>query len=77
LGAAYVGVFEMGLAFVTWLTALRLAENASRVANLIFLSPVVSLVLIHFVVGEAIAPSTILGLACILSGLALQRLRRD
>jgi drug/metabolite transporter (DMT)-like permease len=77
LSAVYVGVFEMGLAFVTWLTALRLAENASRVANLIFLSPVVSLVLIHFVVGEPIAPSTILGLACILSGLALQRLRRD
>ena len=77
LGAVYVGIFEMGLAFVTWLTALRLAENASRVANLIFLSPVVSLVLIHFVVGEPIAPSTILGLACILSGLALQRLRRD
>ena len=75
-GAVYVGVFEMGLAFVTWLTALRLAVNASRVANLIFLSPVVSLVLLRFVVGEAIAPSTLAGLACILGGLAVQRSRR-
>lgn len=75
-GAAYVGVFEMGLAFVTWLTALRLAANASRVANLVFLSPLVSLVCIRLVVGEAIAPATIAGLACILAGLGLQRIKR-
>ena len=75
-GAAYVGVFEMGLAFVTWLTALRLATQAARVANLVFLSPLVSLVLIHLVVGEVIAPATLLGLACILAGLGLQRLGR-
>jgi len=71
--AAYVGVFEMGLAFVLWLTALRRATNAARVANLVFLSPPVSLLFIHAIVGEAIAPATILGLACILAGLALQR----
>jgi drug/metabolite transporter (DMT)-like permease len=76
LAAAYVGVFEMGLAFVTWLSALRLATNAARVANLVFLAPLVSLLLIHFIVGEAIAPTTIVGLACILAGLALQRARR-
>jgi len=73
LAAAYVGVFEMGLAFVTWLRALRLATNAARVAGLVFLSPLVSLVLIHTIVGETIAPATIAGLACILAGLALQR----
>lgn len=72
-GAAYVGVFEMGLAFVTWLTALRCAENAARVANLIFLSPFLSLVLIHFFVGEAILPSTLIGLVLILAGLGVQR----
>lgn len=76
LAAAYVGVFEMGLAFVTWLSALRLAANAAQVANLVFLSPLVSLVLIHFVVGETIAPATLIGLACILAGLAWQRVKR-
>ena len=72
-GAAYVGVFEMGLAFVTWLTALKCAENAAKVANLIFLSPFLSLLLIHFFVGEAILPSTIVGLGLILAGLGVQR----
>ena len=72
-GAAYVGVFEMGLAFVTWLTALKCAENAARVANLIFLSPFCSLLLIHFFVGEAILPSTVVGLGLILAGLGVQR----
>ncbi len=72
-GAAYVGVFEMGLAFVTWLTALKCAANAARVANLIFLSPFLSLVLIHFLVGEAILPATAVGLVCILAGLGVQR----
>jgi drug/metabolite transporter (DMT)-like permease len=75
-GAAYVGVFEMGLAFVTWLTALRCAANAARVANLIFLSPCLSLVLIHFFVGEAILPSTVAGLALILAGLGVQRMNQ-
>ena len=75
-GAAYVGVFEMGLAFVTWLTALKCAENAARVANLIFLSPFCSLLLIHFFVGEAILPSTVVGLGLILAGLGVQRVGR-
>lgn len=71
-GAAYVGVFEMGLTFVLWLTALRLSENTARVANLIFLSPFLSLVLIHFVVGEDIHPSTLVGLVLIVAGLGIQ-----
>ncbi|MFC1525968.1 DMT family transporter [Candidatus Latescibacterota bacterium] len=74
LGAAYVGLIEMGIAFVLWLTALRLAENTSRVGNLIFLSPFISLVPIHFLVGEDIYPSTLVGLVLIVSGLTVQRL---
>ena len=72
-GAAYVGVFEMGLAFVLWLGALQRAHNAARVANLIFLSPFLSLLFIHRLVGESIEPATILGLVIIVSGLLLQR----
>jgi len=74
LGAAYIGLFEMGITFSLWLTALRLAENTSRVGNLIFLSPFVSLVLIHFLVGEDIRRSTVMGLLLIIAGLILQRL---
>ena len=74
LGAAYVGVFEMGVTFVFWLQALRLSENTAKVSNLIFLSPFLSLVLIHYLVGETILPSTYLGLVLIMAGLALQKL---
>lgn len=74
LGAAYVGVVEMGIAFVFWLVALRLSETTARVANLIFISPFVSLVFIHFLVGEAILPSTPIGLVLIVGGLLIQRL---
>lgn len=71
-GAAYIGVFEMGLAFVLWLTALKLTESAAKIANLIFLAPLGSLFLIHFIVGEHIYYSTYVGLALVLGGLIVQ-----
>ena len=73
LGAAYVGTFEMGITFVFWLKALKLSENTARVGNLIFLSPFLSLVFIHFLVGEEIFASTFVGLILIIAGLLVQR----
>jgi drug/metabolite transporter (DMT)-like permease len=63
----------MGITFVLWLKALRLTDNASKVANLIFLSPILSLFLIHFIVGEDIHWSSGLGLLLIIAGNALQQ----
>jgi len=71
-GAAYVGVIEMGVAFVMWLSALRLSENTARVGNLIFLSPFVSLFFIRSLVGEEILGATVLGLLLVVAGIALQ-----
>lgn len=73
LGAVYVGIFEMGITYVLWLQALRLSENTAKVGNLIFLSPFLSLVFIHFLVGETIYPSTYAGLLLIVAGLFIQR----
>ncbi|WP_293761331.1 DMT family transporter [uncultured Aquitalea sp.] len=73
-GAAYIGALEMGFTFVLWLAAMKLTDSAARIANLIFLSPLLSLLLIHFIVGEAILPSTLFGLALILGGLLLQKI---
>ena len=72
-GAAWVGVFEMGLAFALWLSALRLTRSASRIGNLIFLSPFLSLFFIRAFVGETILTSTWVGLGMIIGGLALQQ----
>lgn len=73
LAAIYVGVFEMGLTFLLWLSALRLASNSAQVSALIFLSPIASLALIYLILDEPIATSTYIGLLAILLGLYLQR----
>jgi drug/metabolite transporter (DMT)-like permease len=73
-GPVYIGVFEMGLAFVCWSMALKLAENTSKVSNLIFVSPFLSLWFIHTFIGEDIYFTTYIGLALIVTGLVLQRL---
>lgn len=72
-GAIWVGCFEFGFAFITWITALRAAKNTNQVTNLIFLTPFVSLVFIHFVLGETIHLQTYAGLFLIVSGIFLQK----
>lgn len=71
-GAVYIGLFEMGLSFVLWNKALKLTSNASQVANLIFLSPLLSIVWLSQFAGEPVLSSTLIGLACILAGLFVQ-----
>jgi len=76
LGAIYIGLFEMGFAFVAWLTALRYAENTAKISNLIFISPFVSLLLLNFIIDEPIFPATIIGLVFIISGLIIQQIKK-
>ncbi|HDZ39425.1 MAG TPA: DMT family transporter [Marinobacter sp.] len=73
IAAVYVGTFEMGIAFVLWSYAMKKAENTSRVSNLIFISPFLSLVFIYFILGEQILPSTYIGLVLIMVGLWVQQ----
>lgn len=73
----YVGLFEMGIAFLLWLNALRMTKNTLQLSSLIFLAPVISLLLITTVLGEAISVATLIGLGLILVGLAAQQLRSD
>jgi drug/metabolite transporter (DMT)-like permease len=73
LAATYVGLFEMGIAFVFWLKAMQVTPSTSKIANLIFISPFISLIFIHFIVGEEIYISTLFGLIAIIFGLFLQQ----
>ncbi|QJB57863.1 DMT family transporter [Pseudodesulfovibrio sp. zrk46] len=82
IGASYVGLFEMGITFALWLTAMKYAAKpdgggTTRVANLIFLSPFASLVFIYFLVGEKILPATVVGLGFIIAGNALMQYKSD
>ncbi|MBN1434958.1 EamA family transporter [Candidatus Fermentibacterales bacterium] len=70
LGAAWVGVFEMGLTYLIWLRALSLAETSARVGSLIYLTPFLSLLWIAVATGEAVTPATVGGLLLVVGGIA-------
>ena len=73
LGAAYVGLFEMGITFVLWLKALHLSKTTAQVSNFVYLTPFLALVFISIAVGETILGSTVIGLVLIVAGIILQR----
>ena len=75
LAVTYVGLFEMGVTFVLWLSALKLTQNTARISNLIFVSPFISLLLLAHIIGEQIHPSTLVGLVMIVSGLLVQQIK--
>ncbi|MCA1895488.1 DMT family transporter [Shewanella putrefaciens] len=70
----YVGLFEMGITFVLWLMALKTATRTANISTMVFLSPVMSIGFIAWILQETIAMTTYLGLAFILSGMMLQQL---
>ena len=69
----WVGLIEMGIAFLVWQRALRLTRNAARIGQLIFLAPFLSFALIGAVLGETIHPTSVAGLAIIVAGLVVAR----
>lgn len=73
IGSIYIGMFEMSITFVVWLSALKNSDNTAKVSNIIFLSPFIALMIINFTVGESIKPSTILGLIFIVIGILAQK----
>lgn len=77
LGAIYIGIFEMGVAFVLWLKAMKYTDNTAKIANLIFIAPFASLFFIHFLVGEEIYSSTLAGLVLVMGGLIIQSLSKS
>lgn len=70
--AAYIGIFEMGFAFVLWLKALQLSTTTARISNLVYIAPFINLILISQILGENIYISTIFGIVLVVSGIILQ-----
>jgi drug/metabolite transporter (DMT)-like permease len=73
LGVVYIGIFEMGVAYVFWLKGLQLSSTTAKVSNLLFIAPFISLILINIFVGEPLLWTTLAGLAFIILGIVLQR----
>jgi drug/metabolite transporter (DMT)-like permease len=76
-GSIYIGIFEMGIAYVFWLKGLQLSATTAKVSNLIFFAPFISLVIINMAVGEQIHWATLIGLVLISAGVIMQKLTRD
>ena len=72
-GVLYIGIFEMGVAYVLWLKGLQLSSTTAKVSNLLFLAPFISLLLINLIVGEKILWTTFAGLGFVTPGIILQR----
>ncbi len=68
----YIGIFEMSLSFYFWILALKNAKNPALLGNLVYLSPVISLFIIHLVLEEPLEATTFIGLGLILFGVILQ-----
>ncbi len=75
LAVGYVGLFEMGITFVLWLSALKYTNSTARISNLIFISPFISLLLLNQIIGEEIHAATLIGLVLIIAGLVIQQWR--
>ncbi|MDD3860521.1 MAG: DMT family transporter [Bacteroidales bacterium] len=73
IGVTYVGIFEMGITFFLWMSALSLSETTAKVSNLIYFAPFLSLIIVNITIGEEIRFATIIGLVMIIGGILLQK----
>lgn len=69
----YIGLFEMGLAFLFWLKALQFTSSTDKISNLIFIFPFISLIFIHYILGEEIHFTTLYGLILVVAGIFFQK----
>lgn len=69
----HIGIFEFSLTYLLWLTAMKLATKPDIIAKFAFLSPFLSLFLIHLTLKEPIQLETVGGLSLIISGILLHQ----
>ena len=77
LAGIYIGLFEMGITFVIWLRALKLAGRTDKIGNLIYLTPFCSLIFISVILGEKIFITTLFGLFLIVTGIFIQQTKKE
>ena len=68
----YVGVFEMGVTFVLWLMAIRMAPSSDRISNLVYIAPFLNLFLAHQILDERIYMTTLFGIILLVGGILIQ-----
>jgi drug/metabolite transporter (DMT)-like permease len=76
LSSIYIGLFEMSIPFIFFGMALRKTKNPVLINQLCYLSPFMSLIIIHFTLNEDIRFYTWLGLILIVAGIVLSQLKK-
>jgi drug/metabolite transporter (DMT)-like permease len=76
LASVYIGIFEMGLTFWLWLMAMKYASTNDKIGNMVYLTPFISLLFVHFILGEPVYYTTPAGLLLIIAGIIYQNRRR-
>ena len=72
VASLYVGIFEMGITFLFWLKALRMASTTAKVSNIVYLAPFLSLIFVHYIIHEPVYYTTPVGLVFIITGILVQ-----
>ncbi|HBL76147.1 MAG: hypothetical protein A2W90_08850 [Bacteroidetes bacterium GWF2_42_66] len=75
LTGIYIGLFELGFAYIFWMQAMQLSENNAQIGNLVFITPFVSLIFIHLFLHETIYYTTFIGLFFIVGGIVIQQVK--
>lgn len=76
LPAIYVGMFEMGIAFVLWLKAMEYSSTTDRISNLVYIAPFLNLVFVNLILKEKIFLSTLFGIALLIAGILIQNIQK-
>jgi drug/metabolite transporter (DMT)-like permease len=67
----------MGFSFVFWLKALQYSESTGKVANLIYLTPFASMLIIHLVLHEKLYFTSVAGLCLIIAGILIGQIKSN
>jgi len=71
LGLMWIGLGDYAIAYVSWALAMKAGDTA-KVANLAYITPFLSLVVAHFLLGDPITVWSLGGLLVIVAGIFLQ-----
>ena len=71
LGLLWIGLGDYAIAYVSWALAMKAGQTA-KIANLAYITPFLSLVVAHFVLGDPITIWSVGGLVVIVAGIFLQ-----
>ena len=73
-GAVWLGIMVDGLPYLLWAVALNGVKNTARIANLAYLTPILSVIVSAAALGEALSPAYLIALLLILAGIVIQNL---